>query len=154
MAMLPPRRTWTVAGGLFPRALAVVYVIAFVSLGVQVTALAGQNGILPAQQYLDAARGQLESQRFWLMPTVFWWTGAGDAGLRAACWGGAAVALVVALGFLPLPGLAIAWVLYLSLCVVCRTFLNFQWDALLLEAGFLAVLAAPRGLRCRVPSRP
>jgi lipase maturation factor 1 len=148
------RSTWAVAGGLFPRALAVVYVVAFISLALQITALAGHDGILPAQQYLDVARGQLGMQRFWIMPTIFWWTGAEDATLRAACWGGAAVAAVVASGFLPLPGLALAWVLYLSLCVVCRTFLNFQWDALLLEAGFLALFVAPPGLRCRVPCRP
>jgi hypothetical protein len=148
------RPTWAVAGGLFPRALAVVYVIAFISLALQIMALAGHDGILPAQQYLDAAKGQLGMQRFWLMPTLFWWTGAGDVALRAACWGGAAIAAVVAVGFLPLPGLALSWVLYLSLCVVCRTFLNFQWDALLLEAGFLALFAAPPGLRCRVPCRP
>src|SRR5436309_7244662 len=102
-----PRPTWAVAGGLFPRALAIVYVIAFVSLGVQVIALAGHDGILPAGQYLEAARSQLGALRFWLMPTVFW-AGAGDAALRVACWGGAAIAAVVALGFIPLPGLAIA----------------------------------------------
>src|SRR5580765_4108820 len=147
------RSTWAVAGGLFPRALGVIYVIAFISLAVQVTALAGHDGILPAGQYLEAAHAQLGAQRFWMMPTVFW-AGAGDLALRAACWGGAAVSLVVALGFIPLPGLAAAWVLYLSLCVVCRTFLNFQWDALLLETGFLALFVAPPGWRCRVPCRP
>jgi lipase maturation factor 1 len=147
------RSNWAVAGGLFPRALGVIYVIAFVSLAVQVTALAGHDGILPAGQYLEAVHTQLGAQRFWMMPTVFW-AGAGDLALRAACWGGAAVSLVVALGFIPLPGLAAAWVLYLSLCVVCRTFLNFQWDALLLETGFLALFVAPPRWRCRVPCRP
>src|SRR5262249_27678736 len=31
----------------------------------------------------------------------------------------------------------------LSLVVVCQEFLSYQWDALLLEAGFLAILLAP-----------
>src|SRR5262249_44795215 len=120
----------------------------------QVTALAGHDGILPAQQYLDAAGGQLGVERFWMMPTVFWWTGASDAALRAACWGGAAIAAVLALRVLPVPGLARAWVRYLPLFVVCRTFLNFQWAALLLETGFLVLFVAPHGWRCRVPCRP
>ncbi|XP_063782718.1 lipase maturation factor 2 isoform X2 [Pseudophryne corroboree] len=35
------------------------------------------------------------------------------------------------------------WILYLSLYQVGQVFLYFQWDSLLLEAGFLAVLVAP-----------
>ncbi len=37
----------------FVRLLAVVYFIAFTSLGVQVLGLIGRDGILPAQTYLD-----------------------------------------------------------------------------------------------------
>uniref|UniRef100_A0ACB8EFP4 Lipase maturation factor 2 n=2 Tax=Sphaerodactylus townsendi TaxID=933632 RepID=A0ACB8EFP4_9SAUR len=35
------------------------------------------------------------------------------------------------------------WILYLSLYQVGQVFLYFQWDSLLLEAGFLGVLVAP-----------
>ncbi|CAB1345817.1 unnamed protein product [Coregonus sp. 'balchen'] len=38
------------------------------------------------------------------------------------------------------------WALYLSLCQVGQDFLRFQWDSLLLEAGFLTVLVAPLNL--------
>ena len=41
------------------------------------------------------------------------------------------------------PVLALLWACYLSLSVVGQTFLWFQWDRLLLEAGLLAVLYAP-----------
>ena len=47
------------------------------------------------------------------------------------------------LGVLTLPALAGAWVFYLSLVTVGQDFLSFQWDALLLEAGFLAIFFAP-----------
>ena len=39
--------------------------------------------------------------------------------------------------------LAISWYLYLSLFNCGQTFLSFQWDILLLETGFLAILWAP-----------
>ena len=35
------------------------------------------------------------------------------------------------------PALALAWMCYLSLVTVGQDFLSFQWDILLLEAGFL-----------------
>jgi hypothetical protein len=38
---------------------------------------------------------------------------------------------------------AILWLLYLSLFQVGQTFLGFQWDILLLETGFLALMCAP-----------
>jgi hypothetical protein len=41
------------------------------------------------------------------------------------------------------PSLALLWLLYLSLATVGREFLEFQWDNLLLEAGFLAIFFAP-----------
>jgi hypothetical protein len=48
--------------------------------------------------------------------------------------------------------LFLLWALYLSLCAVSGPFLNFQWDTLLLETGFLAIFFAPLQLWER-PSR-
>ncbi len=52
-----------------------------------------------------------------------------------------AIALIV--GVAPVPCLVLLWMLYLSLAVVGREFLGFQWDNLLLETGFLAIFFAP-----------
>jgi len=41
------------------------------------------------------------------------------------------------------PFLAALWLAYLSLFNVGQIFLRFQWDKLLLETGFLALVAAP-----------
>jgi len=152
--MPAPTSSFRLSGVLFVRALGVTYLIAFASLAVQVVGLAGRNGILPAEAFLEAVRAQFGPARYWDVPTLFWWTGAGDGMLRAACWAGAAVGAAVAAGFAPRAGLALAWLLYLSLATVCRTFLNFQWDALLLEAGFLALLVAPGGLRRTLAAAP
>ena len=46
-------------------------------------------------------------------------------------------------GIAAAPCLALLWLLYLSLATVSQDFLSFQWDNLLLEAGFLAIFFAP-----------
>ena len=49
---------------------------------------------------------------------------------------------VISLVLLRVPGTGLAgllYVLYLSLCTIGQDFLSFQWDMLLLEAGFLAI---------------
>ena len=154
LALPRPRDTYAIAGSLFLRALAIVYVMAFVSLAVQIRGLAGAHGIVPAAPFLEALRSQVGLERYFEVPTIFWITGAPDGLLVAACWAGAAVAVMVACGFLPLPGLAACFVLYLSLSSVTRVFLNFQWDILLTEAGFLALFVAPWRLRAPVPCLP
>jgi hypothetical protein len=148
------RDTFAVSSSLFLRALGVVYVFAFVSLAVQVKGLAGHDGILPADMLLQALQNQLGAERFLRLPTLFWMTGASDAWLVAACWAGAFISFVVACGFLPGAGLLAAWLLYLSLTNVCRTFLYFQWDILLIETGLLALFLAPWGWRGRLGARP
>src|SRR5207245_8982585 len=72
---------------------------------------------------------------------------------------GAVLALLVVAGVAQGPALALLWLLYLSASVVGQTFLWFQWDALLLEAGLLAVFYAPTDLvpgrgRQRAPPEP
>ena len=57
------------------------------------------------------------------------------------------VALSLSAGFLPVVSSLLLFVLYLSLTIAGQTFLSFQWDILLLETGFLAILFAPLGWR-------
>jgi hypothetical protein len=142
---------------LFLRLLGLVYAIAFVSLAVQVAGLIGSGGLLPAAPYLDWARSIYGAEAYRLLPTLLWF-GAGDAALRLIAWTGAALGGLVVLGIAPRAALAGAWLLYLSLSVAGQDFLSFQWDALLLETGLLAVLWAPPGWRAArelpSPSRP
>ena len=140
---------------LFLRLLGAVYFVAFASLAVQITGLVGEHGIMPAGPYLDWAHSIYGAGAWRLLPTVFW-LGASDGALKLAAWGGAMLSLLLIFGVAPLATLVLLWVLYLSLSVVGQDFLNFQWDALLLEAGLLAVLWAPAvrllGRRERAPS--
>ncbi len=53
------------------------------------------------------------------------------------------LAILLVLGIAPLLDLVLLWALYLSLTVAGQDFMAFQWDALLLETGLLAMLWAP-----------
>ena len=136
------RPTYLLSRWLFLRLLGLVYLIAFVSLAVQVTGLVGEHGILPARDFLDQARTTYGGAAYRLFPTLCW-LGAGDGALRLLAWGGAALALLLIAGVAQAPVLLLLWALYLSLSVVGQVFLWFQWDALLLETGLVAILYAP-----------
>ncbi|MGH7967178.1 MAG: lipase maturation factor family protein, partial [Limisphaerales bacterium] len=80
--------------------------------------------------------------RFHLLPTLCWF-GASDGFLKFQCGAGCGLALLLMAGVAPPLCLALMWALYLSLTTVGSDFLAFQWDNLLLEAGFLAIFFAP-----------
>jgi predicted DCC family thiol-disulfide oxidoreductase YuxK len=127
---------------LFLRVLAAVYFAAFASLVVQVKGLLGDRGILPVSSYLAEVFKILGVRAYWEAPTIFW-VAHGDRFLAVACWAGAAISVLLfsalLAGYLERIALVCLYVLYLSLATAGQDFLSFQWDALLLEAGFLAI---------------
>ena len=141
---------------LFLRLLAVVYLVAFGSLWVQIHGLVGSRGILPVGEFLERA-GSLLGEEAWLRVPTFCWLGSSDAALDIQCGLGVALALILLAGAVPAAASAGLWALYLSLFTAGQRFLAFQWDLLLLEAGFLAILWSPAVLRpkwvWRSPSR-
>lgn len=136
-ATLEPERT-AVASWLFLRLLGFFYLAAFWSLGVQILGLVGQDGILPVSEYLDAARQGWGSTAYWGLPTLFW-LNASDTALVLGAAGGVGLAVLVMAGVWVRPALAGLFALYLSYTYAGQDFFNFQWDLLLLEAGFLAI---------------
>jgi hypothetical protein len=126
-----PRRIFLVS-------LGAVYAIAFASYGGQIPGLNGAQGILPIAAYLDAVHRAFGVAAVWKVPTVFW-ISASDFALEAACWLGVAAAGLVMLGIFRRWALAACYVLYLSLATTGQEFMSYQWDMLLLEAGFLAI---------------
>jgi hypothetical protein len=127
---------------LYLRLLAVVYACAFASLFVQVAGLIGPQGIAPAGEWLAAVRAQTGPERYSLLPTLCW-LNASDGFLRFLCGAGVALAVLVLFEIAAAPALLLLWILYLSLATAGQEFLSFQWDALLLEAGFLSIFLAP-----------
>ena len=109
--------TFAKARWLFLRLLGAVYLAAFWSLASQISGLVGPAGILP----LDINEGLL----------------------FGLCIGGTVLSALLLLGFGSALALPLLWVSYLFVSTVCQEFLAYQWDTLLLEAGFLAVFIAP-----------
>ncbi|MBI4061872.1 MAG: lipase maturation factor family protein [Elusimicrobia bacterium] len=129
------------------------YLLAFASLAAQVRGLVGADGIMPAAALLASAKAQLGAERFWLLPTAAWLS-VSDAALLSYCWLGALASLGLILGAAAGPCALLCWALYLSLSAIGSDFMNFQWDALLLETGLLACLLAPWTWTARSASAP
>jgi lipase maturation factor 1 len=133
----PPR--FELVSWLFIRAIGLIYLTAFVSFGVQALGLIGSHGVLPLSEFVDAVRSELGSASYWRVPMVFW-LDQSDFAIQAACWAGAALSLLLILDVIPRLSLFFLYVLYLSLFYAGQEFMGFQWDLLLLETGFLALL--------------
>jgi lipase maturation factor 1 len=125
---------------LFLQALGAIYLIAFVSFGVQAGGLIGSQGILPATNFLHGVRQELGARAFWYVPTVFW-ASSSDLALRVAWIAGAGLAILLMLGFWRRACLIALSILYISISTAGQDFWSFQWDILLTEAGFLAIFA-------------
>jgi len=122
----------------FQRALAAVYVVAFIAAANQYRALLGDHGLTPVSRYLRAVPFRRAPSLFQLHHT--------DRTFLAVSWGGAGLALATVAGLtdaVPLPAAMAIWVtlwlLYLSIVNVGQTWYSFGWESLLLEAGFLTV---------------
>jgi predicted DCC family thiol-disulfide oxidoreductase YuxK len=122
----------------FLRLLGAIYIAAFGSLAVQIVGLAGADGILPLKDYLAAAHSELGFIAYWLLPTLFW-LNSSDTALLAVTVAGVLLGALVVVNRGTRPALVGLFVLYLSGVYAGQDFMNFQWDALLLEAGFLAI---------------
>src|SRR5436190_14038631 len=136
----PP--AYFVARRWFLRALGLIFLIAFVSLWVQIDGLIGSNGIIPVSEFLPAARAQLGDRALSILPTLCW-LNSSDAFLHFLCGGGVVLSLLLIFGIAPALSLVGLVVFYLSLAIAGQTFLSFQWDILLLEIGFLSIFLAP-----------
>jgi predicted DCC family thiol-disulfide oxidoreductase YuxK len=142
--VVPPGTSLTVS--VYRRLLGVVFAVAFGSLLPQLSGLVGSQGILPVSETLRsiASDPALGPNRFWILPTLCWISSSNAFVLGLAIMG-LLVSVALALEIWTVPCLIALWALYLSLAAVCREFLWFQWDGLLLEAAFLGMFLVPRG---------
>ena len=131
-----------ISSWIFSRWMALIYLLAFCSLGTQVLGLIGQHGILPVADFLHYISQEAGSSRYWAAPTLGWFNHSNEA-LMFLCWGGAFLSILLFLGILPTLCSFLLWIFYLSLTVLGQDFLGFQWDNLLLETGFLLIFLTP-----------
>ncbi|MEU6704962.1 lipase maturation factor family protein [Streptomyces wuyuanensis] len=122
----------------FQRALAALYLMAFVGAALQFRALIGERGMLPVPEYVRYAPMRRAPSIFQLHYSDRFFACCAWAGavLSAALLGGAADHLPLWTAML---WWAVLWGLYLSIVNVGQTWYAFGWESLLLETGFLAV---------------
>lgn len=135
--------------------LAFVWFCAFTSLYVQMDGLFGRDGLAPAETNMRARIGKKAGLWEWIQafgsaPSLLWVAVYYnlDVLLGMKLLGGAGMLLSLhavrngGSGWI----YGTLWACYLSLVSVGSTFMQFQWDTLLLEVGFLAIwLACPTG---------
>jgi lipase maturation factor 1 len=126
----------------FLRLLGLVYVAAFASLWPQIPGLIGAHGILPVSSFLTMVAHAIGPERYRLLPTLAWLS-ASNGFLQFLAGAGTFLSILLIAGVAPGPVLLVLWIFYLSLVTAGQDFLSFQWDTLLLEAGFLAIFLAP-----------
>ncbi|MFE5187899.1 lipase maturation factor family protein [Streptomyces sp. NPDC056628] len=135
---------WFVAPGyetsrlVFQRALAGVYLVAFLTAALQFRALMGSRGLLPVPRFVARVP-------FKAAPSVFQ-LHYSDRFFAVCAWSGCAVSAALLAGADSLVPLwaalllwLVPWALYLSIVNVGQTWYSFGWESLLLEVGFAAV---------------
>ncbi len=130
---------------IFLRALAAIYFSAFFSLLFQIKGLIGPEGILPADRYLAAVADQLGVARYWYAPSLYWFSASSTA-LMTITWIGLLASVVAFFNLWPRLSFFVCFVCFLSFIAASGVFSGYQSDGMLLEAGFLALFFAPRGL--------
>jgi len=130
--------TYNVTSWLFLRLLGTIYLLAFGSFGVQAAGLIGSQGILPVTSFLRGVHEYLGASAYWNVPTLLW-ISSDDIFLRTIWIAGVCLSLLLLFGVNARVVRLCLFVLYLSLDTAGQVFMSYQWDALLLEAGFLAV---------------
>lgn len=129
---------YELTAALFLRLLSVIFFAAFLSLGQQIVGLVGSDGILPLEPLLDARSDHYGISAWWRYPTLFW-IYTSDNTLMFSCYVGCLLSVLLFFNVFPRTCLIIILLLYLSLYHAGQIFMNFQWDILLLECGFLAL---------------
>lgn len=137
-SLLAPDERYRLAAGLFLRAIALIYLAAFVSAALEITGLVGETGILPVGDYLESVHRRYKDLAWLRVPTLFW-IDHSDTALLTVTYAGCLLSMLLLIGWRPLLCTTLLFVLYLSLFRVGQIFFNFQWDFLLLEAGLLSI---------------
>lgn len=131
--------------GLVPRAIGLIFLIAYGSLWFQILPLLGTRGISPVGLQLSRLREDLPLfARLRLNPSVLW-IAHGDVALRGYIGAGMLGACaMIAGGAVGWWGALFCWAIWLSLHFSLR--LVYPWDTVLLEAGFLCLFVPATAL--------
>jgi hypothetical protein len=127
---------------LFERALAAIYLVAFIAAAKQFVPLLGEHGLEPVGRWVQAVPFRASPSLFYLFPK--------DNVFRACAWLGIALSIFALTSFPQQMGAVASaavwtalWMLYLSFVNIGQTFYGFGWETLLCEVGFFTIFAGP-----------
>src|SRR5690606_10282525 len=130
---------------IFERSLGGIYFVAFLSAFNQFPALLGEQGLLPARDYLRLTD-------FKHAPSLFHWKYS-DSLLKIVCMVGMLISLLICFGIIgkaSIPVHMLSWLIlyffYLSIVNIGQDFYSFGWETMLLEAGFFAAFMGPQSV--------
>ncbi len=129
----------------YQRALALVFLTAFLNAVNQFKPLLGERGLLPVPLYVRDVTFRGSPSLFIFYPS--------DRAFTIAAWTGAALSVAALTGLAERRGLlsmavwALMWALYISFVNVGQTFYAFGWESILLEAGFYAIFLGSQATR-------
>ena len=147
---IDPAETYLRARWIWLRALGAIFFSAFFSFSSQIHGLIGERGILTASEYLHELSGFFGTiRKIWYAPSVFW-ISSSDTALTAVVAIGLLASVLLILNIAPRAMILICEVLFLSCIAVLQDFSSYQSDGMLLEAGFVSLFFAPRGIRPRL----
>ena len=128
------------------RGMALLYLIAFLTVRNQSKPLLGERGLLPIPAFLRRVRFRDAPSLFHLRYS--------DGLLIAGTWVGIAISALALLGlteagpvWLSSGSWLLLYVLYLSMVNVGQRFFGFGWESMLLEAGFFTAFLGPRHMQ-------
>src|SRR5580692_9519441 len=113
------------------RLLALVYLVAFVSLALQMGPLLGSHGLLPVADFLPQARSFLGASAYWKIPSLLW-LGSSDGVMHALCWAGVALSAAALLGATNALLQLALWAIYMSFVHTGQIFYGYGWEIQLL----------------------
>lgn len=128
--------------------IALVYGLAFLDLYIQWPGLFGENGVLPAIDYIDRVKDHFSqssiTQKILSFPSLALLHDTLGISIDGFCdfiilYGIINSAMAI-FGFHHYFVFFGMWISYLSLFLIGQPFLSFQWDILLLEVGFLTFI--------------
>lgn len=127
---------------LIQRGMAVIYLVAFLTVIRQFKPLLGERGLLPVPEFLRRTTWR-ES------PSLFHWRYS-DRLLDFVAWTGLLLSALALVGVTEPGPIAfsiavwlVLYVLYLSIVNVGQNFFGFGWESMLLEAGFFTAFLGP-----------
>jgi lipase maturation factor 1 len=131
---------------LFLRGFGLIYFSAFFPLLFQIRGLLGPQGLMPAGEYLEQVARGAGALRFWYAPSLLWVSSSSHM-LMGLCWVGLMASVLIVVNFWPRAMLLICFVCFMSFVTAASDFSGYQSDGMLLEAGFISLFLAPRGLQ-------